>query len=605
MSPARLSPLPPQVSPLSATSLGTPIRLGALALGWFSLSILPSIALARDGAVSATLLLKAQAKGRLRVIAQLDAPARPEGNLARAESIAQQRETIASSQRALRAELHGTDHTIHREFETIPFVALEIDPSALVALERSGRIIDVQEDRAEHVALAESVSLIDAPPAWASGLDGSGKVVAIVDTGVDSQHPALAGQVIDEACFSSNGDCPNGATTQIGEGAAAPCAYAPEGCSHGTHVAGIAAGRDSSAALGVAPGAKIMAIQVFSMSSGFEICGPLEDPCAVTMASDQIAALERVLALRSTYSIAAVNLSLGGGKYTSQADCDVANTARKAVIDHLSSFGIATVAAAGNEGFTDALIAPACISSAVSVGATTKQDTILPSSNSAPFLSLLAPGSMIHSSIPGGSFGVKSGTSMAAPHVAGAWAILKQKAASASVSTVLGALRSTGLALTDSRNQLTTPRISVARALDALSTPPVGLIEVPGTAASGIGQVSGWVCAAQQVTILLDNGTTLPAAYGTPRADTRGVCGDQNNGFAALFNFGLLGPGDHSAVGLADGVEFHRTTFRVGTLGTPFLRGARASYLLPDFAGRNVRIEWQESQQNFVILGTE
>ena len=106
-----------------------------------------------------------------------------------------------------------------------------------------------------------------------------------------------------------------------------------------------------------------------------------------------------------------------------------------------------------------ALASPACISSAVSVGSTddgsygTTKDLVSDFSNSSPELDLLAPGRWITSSIPGGNFLPYPGTSMAAPHVAGAWAILKSKAPDASVEQVLSVLKQTGVPITDSRKQ--------------------------------------------------------------------------------------------------------------------------------------------------------
>ena len=101
----------------------------------------------------------------------------------------------------------------------------------------------------------------------------------------------------------------------------------------------------------------------------------------------------------SGQNVASANLSLGGGIF--EATCD--DQPYKPIIDNLRSIGIATVVAAGNSGWPLGLAAPACISSAVSVGSTTKTDTVSGFSNSASFLSLFAPGDVIVSSVPGGS----------------------------------------------------------------------------------------------------------------------------------------------------------------------------------------------------------
>ena len=159
-----------------------------------------------------------------------------------------------------------------------------------------------------------------------------------------------------------------------------------------------------------------------------------------------------------------------GGAFV--APCDT--NPLKPLIDQLRNASIATVIAAGNGARTDTgvfvpgIASPGCISSAVSVGATTKGDQIAAFSQTAPFLSLLAPGVDITSSVPGGGFLALNGTSMATPHVAGAWAILKQLSPGASVATVLGTLAATGRPIADARNGVTTPRIRIYDALYAL-----------------------------------------------------------------------------------------------------------------------------------------
>ena len=134
--------------------------------------------------------------------------------------------------------------------------------------------------------------------------------------------------------------------------------------------------------------------------------------------------------------------------------------------------------------------------------------------------------------------------------------------------------------------------------------PPQARLENPAleSSQSGIGIISGWACEAQEIIIELA-GTPIQAAYGTPRGDTRRVCGDSNNGFSLLVNWSNLGAGEHTIRALVDGVEFARTTVRVTTFGVDFLRGVSGTFDLPNFpsAGATTVIQWEESQQNFVI----
>jgi hypothetical protein len=120
---------------------------------------------------------------------------------------------------------------------------------------------------------------------------------------------------------------------------------------------------------------------------------------------------------------------------------------------------------------------------------------------------------------------------------------------------------------------------------------------------SGVGIGSGWVCDGQVVELEFDGVSRFRAAYPNPRGDTQEVCGDADNGFGVLINWNLLGDGEHTVVAFVDGVEFDRATFTVTTLGTQFLRGASGGCVVPNFAGRgDVTLQWQQGQQNFVIV---
>ena len=141
--------------------------------------------------------------------------------------------------------------------------------------------------------------------------------------------------------------------------------------------------------------------------------------------------------------------------------------------------------AAGNAAMSDAISFPGCISLAVSVGSTTKQNAVSVFSNSASFLTLLAPGTSVTSSLPGGGYGDTSGTSLAAPHVAGAWATLKSAKPTATVSEVLAALTTSGTPITDSRNGIAKPLIQIGDT--ALQPGALGVLL--GTGASSGGEV--------------------------------------------------------------------------------------------------------------------
>ena len=197
--------------------------------------------------------------------------------------------------------------------------------------------------------------------------------------------------------------------------------------------------------------------------------------CVLANQADSLAALNEAALLADNFDIAAVNMSLGGGANNAACDGDL----RKVAIDNLRSRGIATVVSSGNAGLVNAMGAPACVSTAVSVGSTVDtqlpaadnatggaayvQDLVSNFSNVAPFLDLHAPGTLIVGGAPVNSpcdnnFAPNAdgqcrmnGTSMAAPHVTGAWAALKSLNPAARVEDVLSILQATGVAVADNR----------------------------------------------------------------------------------------------------------------------------------------------------------
>ena len=418
---------------------------------------------ARKARSVAVLRNRVRSEGRVKVIVGLknevgSAPA-AFGSLAVARARAPE---IARAQRSLSIRMSAHNVSSLRRFKFIPYVAMEVDGAALEALASDPEVVSIEEDGVVKPVLADSTARIGAPHAWDQGYSGEGQTIAVLDTGVDGNHPFLAGKVVSEACYSES-FCPGGVSESVGPGSGMPCPSSLSDCFHGTAVAGIAAGRGTDFS-GVAREARIIAIQVFSQ------CG---EDCIDSRDSAWIQGLERVLELSAGFDIAAVNLSFSR-LVADQENCDSKSPAAKAAMDNLRAAGIAPIVASGNEGSPTDINFPACISSAVSVGATGQAgDAMAPEavtefSNSAPSLDLLAPGSSITTSIPEGEFSTYNGTSLSVPHVAGAWAVLKSKAPHASVAELLSVLQTTGIPIADPRNSLVKPRIQVDAALDRI-----------------------------------------------------------------------------------------------------------------------------------------
>ena len=183
--------------------------------------------------------------------------------------------------------------------------------------------------------------------------------------------------------------------------------------------------------------------------------------------------------------LAAVNLSVSGPAQYSAA-CD-SSSAQTYGIKLLLSINVATVIATGNDGSTNLIGSPSCISLAVSVASSTKQDRISGFSNIADIVTLIAPGgdgsgttNDVWSSIPTNAYAYLGGTSMAAPHVTGAFAAMMSARPNASVQTLVKAMTSSGIPITDNQRKggtVTKPRIRVDLALAAI--PPTALVVTP------------------------------------------------------------------------------------------------------------------------------
>jgi subtilisin len=419
---------------------------------------------------------RAKAEGRLRVLVELDVAALGATGTLSADDAEEGplravQDAVVAATFGTRTAMSGGDaaEAPIRRFEVVPFLSLVVRPAELDRLIADGRVLSIQEDVPVPPTLHEALRIIHADKAQEAGFDGRGFAVAVLDTGVDRQHAMLKGHVAVESCFSSNvlryakSLCPGGGERATGSNSARPCPSSVTSCDHGTHVASIAVG-SSPRRDGVAPRAGLIAVQIYSRFDRKEHCGSIPAPCALSYTSDQISGLEYVYKLRKAQGVVAANLSLGSGAYKSP--CDKVVPAMTAIIRKLKDAGVATVIAAGNGGNDNAISGPACISAAVAVAASTDRDKVAAWSNYGALVDLVAPGGNILAAAPGGKYATKSGTSMAAPMVTGAFAVLKQARPSAGVGAILEALAETGERVT--RDGRSKPRIDVNAARKAL-----------------------------------------------------------------------------------------------------------------------------------------
>src|SRR4051812_5411366 len=171
------------VAPVSA-ALGAALILGS--------GLAPSPQAAEGPVVPAALLERAARDGRVRVIVELNPRSGkpvPEGRLSRLAAAAQRSE-IRSAAARVAARLRFRAREEVREFETVPYLVLDLDSAGLAALESaSADIVQVVDDEILKPTLADSVPQIQGDQVWAAGYTGRGTTIAILDSGVDSTHP--------------------------------------------------------------------------------------------------------------------------------------------------------------------------------------------------------------------------------------------------------------------------------------------------------------------------------------------------------------------------------------------------------------------------------
>ncbi|GAA0199422.1 S8 family peptidase [Haladaptatus pallidirubidus] len=265
-----------------------------------------------------------------------------------------------------------------REFDSINAVTIRVPEQAVAALERAPDVNYVEENNRMH-ALAETmpwgVDRIDADVAQTNGYTGAGADVAVVDTGIDADHPDLQANL-------GNGKTYHGSSWSDENG-------------HGTHVAGtIAAVNNDSGVGSIAPGATLHAVKVLNSNGSGSY-------------SDIAAGIE--WAANQGHDV--INLSLGGSK----------SATVESAVEYAYGQGSLLVGAAGGSGPCSGSCVgyPAAEPEVIAVGSTNENDELASFSSIGPEIELAGPGTNVYSTYYDDTYQTLSGTSMATAHVSG------------------------------------------------------------------------------------------------------------------------------------------------------------------------------------------
>ncbi len=406
--------------------------------------------------------------------------------------------------------------------------SVELTWEELASLKKEAFVEEVRELRTIQAFLQNTVGVINATPTWSLqrngvNITGSGETVCIIDTGVNFSHPDLQGKNA-TGCII---DC-------LGKPSCVSNCSATDDHGHGTHVAGIVGANGSIK--GVAPDVKIIAVKVLNATgSGTE--------------DDLKTAIDFCVSNSSIYNISVISLSLGTDTlYSTYCDVNYSGTPNitKAVNDAAAK-NISVIAATGNNNNKNSIAAPACIRNVTAVARSSNDDTAHSNGNSNNITDLIAPGTSVVSTCVSGGSCTKSGTSMSTPHVAAAFALVRQfkRLDSQLLLTppeIENTLKATGKMITDS-NGLNFSRIDIYAAVLSLQNPIVVLVS-PANGTRTKNQIN-FTCNATtdsssafiaNITLLLYNGTAL--LYN----ETKNTTGASNQ---TSFNYTLSVEGDY------------------------------------------------------------
>ncbi|MGB6896235.1 MAG: S8 family serine peptidase, partial [Dehalococcoidia bacterium] len=235
---------------------------------------------------------------------------------------------VAAEQENMLSGLSGADFQVLRRYDSIPAVFGRVSVAGLDKLADHPNVTSVHPNIELHATLSESVPMINADDVHTMGYTGAGVTVAVLDTGIDTDHADLQDDLLAEHCYLTSPDtCPCGGTTAHGSGCA------EDGAGHGSHVSGIITSGGVVAPGGVAPDAGIIAFKVLNDSGS-------------GLLSDSLDALNYIIANPGD-GVDAINMSLGSGPWTTP--CDGAWPELTTAFNTLRSAGVTAFVSSGND----------------------------------------------------------------------------------------------------------------------------------------------------------------------------------------------------------------------------------------------------------------
>jgi subtilisin family serine protease len=450
---------------------------------------------------------------------------------------------VATLQKRFLQTVTTTEFQIYRQYQFVPGVAGTVTAAGLDNLRANPLVRAVQLDHPGGAHLQESLPAIGGDIVHNRyGITGRGVTVAVLDSGIDTDHPDLADDLVAQHCFT-NSACLPGSTNQSNS--------AEDENGHGTNVAGIITANGTVSGRGFAPNAKIVAVRVL-------------DKGGIGFVADWVAGLDWVYSQLATTPVQIVNLSLGTSVLYPD-NCDKEEPLLAAAIAQLRAKGVAFFASSGNQGHSTRIAAPACNSGVIAVGATydsnvgrqppsgtyqsffggswpacsdsaTTLRTITCFTNSNQQLDLLAPGAPLLSAYLNGKTALYRGTSQASPTAAGVAALLLEKRPGLRPAEVEKILKTSGSTVTNPSNGLAFPLINALAAIQAITPISPTAVALTG-AVTGVTNVAyGFVAAVTPVTV------TTPLTYHWQATDLPMITtiGAQQNRYT--FIWGTPGP---------------------------------------------------------------